>query len=691
MFKLAKPVFLKDLNKEMNITAFFAANFECNGKDVVLEITGATYYRITVNGEFAGYGPARAPKGFTRIDTMDITKHTSWGLNQIVVEVASYNCDNFACINVPGFLQAEVTAEGKPVAATGFNFIGFADVERVQKVMRYSYQRQFSEVYLRKGGSMLKLPVEEVEPKLSYMIRKAPFPKYDIVSPVDCAWKGELVPTEPNIPEKRFINPIGHKKNDGFKLEEIEYRPLYDMYGYEYKVTEQKSDLAFPYTLSKGQYAVLDFGQNVVGFIRHKVSVEKNARMILGFSERSLDGVFPILENNITNVVDYHMLDGEYEGETMEVYGFRYLYVFVTDGELCLDDVSVREYCYPLEEIPTLNTDDSVLQGIYKAAANTFRQNAVDVFVDCPTRERAGWLMDALFTARTEYFLTGKTTINEMMLNNYVVATDFDDLPEGMVPMCYPSAILNGEYIPQWSMWFVVQIYEQIERSGQKPEKYRKRVQDLVDFFAKRENGDGLLEKLENWNFVEWSKCNDWTQDINYPTNMLYYKFLNCVTALFPEMVPEGKAEALKAKIIEKSFNGKYFEENAVYENGVAKNTDNVSETCQYYAVWCGVADLNDAMYAELKETVLKVFGMNGTHDFVVPYEPSNAMNGIYLRMDILLQLGETELLLNETKDFFADMVEKSGTLWEHKDVSNSLNHGFASYVGVVLHKCLEK
>ncbi len=690
MFKVAKPVFLKDLNKEMNITAFFAANFECNGKDVVLEITGATYYRITVNGEFAGYGPARAPKGFTRMDTIDITRHTSWGLNQIVVEVASYNCDNFACVNVPGFLQAEITAEGKPVAATGYNFVGFADVERVQKVMRYSYQRPFSEVYVRKGGSMLKVPVEEVEPKLSYMIRKAPFPNYDIVNPVSCAWKGDLAPKKAEIPQERFIHPVGHNGKDGFKLEELEYKPLFDMYGFDYIATEQKSDLQFPYTLSKGKYAVIDFGQNVAGFIRHRVTVDKNARMIIGFSEKCTDGVFPVKENHITNVIDYHMLDGEYEGETFEVYGFRYLFVFVTEGEIKLEDVSVREYCYPLEEIPKLNTDDSVLQGIYKAAANTFRQNAVDVFMDCPTRERAGWLMDGMFTAKSEFFFTGETTINEMMLNNFVVATNFDGLPEGMIPMCYPAAILNGEYIPQWAMWYGVQVYDQIQRSEQKPEKYRKILYGILSFFKKYENADGLLDKVPGWNFVEWSKCNDWTQDINYPTNMLYYKFLTCLGELYEDGALLEQAAALKEKVIEKSFNGKYFEENAVYEKGVAKNTDNVSETCQYYAIWCGIADLNDARFAYLKDAVLHVFGNFGSHDFV-PYEPSNSINGIYLRMDILLALNEKELLVKEIKDYFGHMAEVSGTIWEHKGDSNSLNHGFASYVGVVLHKCFEE
>ncbi len=689
MFKVAKPIFLKDMNKEMNVTAFFAANFDCSGENAVLTITGATYYRITVNGEFVGYGPARAPHGFTRVDVLDISKYVSWGLNQIVIEVASYNCDTFAFVNVPGFLQAEITADDKVIAATGYNFIGFIDVERVQKVMRYSYQRPFSEVYLRNGGSMLKMPVEEVQPKLGFMIRKVPLPEYQILDPIEVAYKGVLSPVAIDRKECRFIEGVGKNGVMGFTLDEIPYKPLFDMFGYDYTVQTKKEKLHFPYTLKQGTYMVFDMGKNTVGFIQHKVKVSENGRMVLGVTERDAAGKFTVMENHITNVIDYHMIAGNYEGETFEVYGFRYLYVFALEGEITIESLSVREYAYPLKEIPKLQTENENLKKIYEAAALTFKENTLDVFMDCPTRERAGWLMDATFTARAEKFFTGQTTVNEAMLNNFVVATNFPHVPEGMVPMCYPSESFGGEFIPQWSLWFGIQIYEQIQRSGQRPHKYQKILYDLCKYFEKYENSNGFLEKLPGWNFVEWSKCNQWVQDVNYPTNMLYYRFLICVSEMFEDEEMKKKAEKLKQNIITFSFNGHYFEENAVYgENGL-QNTKNVSETCQYYAVWMGVADLKEPRFQSLKHTILTAFGPFGNRDFV-PYEPSNAIIGIYLRMDVLLHLGEKELLLREIQDFFGDMAEATGTLWEHKDESNSLNHGFASYVGPVIYECLK-
>jgi len=55
--------------------------------------------------------------------------------------------------------------------------------------------------------------------------------------------------------------------------------------------------------------------------------------------------------------------------------------------------------------------------------------------------------------------------------------------------------------------------------------------------------------------------------------------------------------------------------------------------------------------------------------------------------MELLLRWGEFAQLLGELKGYFHKMVELTGTLWEHDSVHGSLNHGFASYVGVALLK----
>ena len=55
----------------------------------------------------------------------------------------------------------------------------------------------------------------------------------------------------------------------------------------------------------------------------------------------------------------------------------------------------------------------------------------------------------------------------------------------------------------------------------------------LLDYFQRFRNADGLLEKLESWVFVEWSKANDFVQDVNHPSNMLYAEVLAGMDRLF--------------------------------------------------------------------------------------------------------------------------------------------------------------
>lgn len=690
MFKKAKPIFLKELNREMNVSAMFSAEFDWDAESALLHITGATYYRIYVNKKFAGYGPARAAKGYTVMDEIDISKYLEKGKNKIEIEVSSYNCRTFACMNYPGFVQAEVLCGKNVLAATGYDFEGFRNLERVQKTMRYSYQRGFSEVYKQKEQRWEKFPVETLEHNLTIKSRITPYPAYEIVYPVRAAYKGVTEYKNTEIPEKRFINNIGPDASDGFHLEEISDRPVYDLIQSDYLVDNEKDEHSFPYNLKKGEYIVFDMGKNTTGFIRQKLKCLSNARVLIGFNEHDKQGKFFSFENSITNVISYELKVGEHETEAFEISEFKYVFVFVREGEIELENIAVREYVNPLQNVPTLNTENQVLKDIYKAAVETFRQNALDVFMDCPGRERAGWLMDAVFTARAEHFITGKTIVNQAMIDNFVEATDFDGVPDGLIPMCYPSEMIAGEYIPQFCMGYGIQVYEHIKRSGQSPAKYKKLLYGIYNWMKKHENSDGLAEKLEGWNFVEWSKCNDWTQDVNYPTNMLYSYFMKLLSEMYGDKDLEEKSRNLKDKIIGKAFNGEYFVDNAVYTENGLENTTNVSETCQYYAVFTGVADLNDDKFSKLKTHILKTFGPEGTHDFV-PYEQSNFIYGIYWRMDCLLKLGETELLLREIERYFKHMAYLSGTIWEHTIDSNSLNHGFASWLSEVIYKCVNK
>ena len=331
-------------------------------------------------------------------------------------------------------------------------------------------------------------------------------------------------------------------------------------------------------------------------------------------------------------------------------------------------------------------SNDKKLQKIYNAAVSTFRQCATDIFMDCPSRERAGWLCDSFFTARTEKYLTGKTDVEDAFLENFVLPDSFSRIPDGMLPMCYPADHYDGAFIPNWAMWFAIELNDRMSRTEDMSiaEKAKPKLYSLAKYFEKLENSDGLLENLKGWVFVEWSKANSFVNGVNYPSNMLYSMFLDAVANLYGDGSFAEKAEKVRTTVCKNSFDGEFFHDNAVREDGILKLTDNISETCQYYAFFSKTASKDK--YHELWAKLLNGFGPGRDCEKVYPNVcASNVFIGCYLRLQLLLNDKRYDKVRKEAADLFLPMAEQTGTLWEHLQGGASRCHGFASYAAVLL------
>ncbi len=108
-FKAAKPVWAAGREEEMNVSLVFSADIDVSDPaGVILRLTGSTILRIRVNNEFAGYGPARGPHGWFRVDEWDISPKLRKGRNTVQIEISGYNSNSFYLLDQPSFLQAEV-------------------------------------------------------------------------------------------------------------------------------------------------------------------------------------------------------------------------------------------------------------------------------------------------------------------------------------------------------------------------------------------------------------------------------------------------------------------------------------------------------------------------------------------------------------------------------------------------------
>ncbi len=704
LIKKALPVWASGREKEMNLNLGFHGTFQSPSKEVVkLRITASTIYRIFLNGEFLGYGPARAAHGFFRVDEYDLGKKVKPGQNVLAIEVAGYNVNTYYTLDQPSFLLAEVEAEGQIVLATGTDagFTAFQIPERVQKVERYSFQRPFTEYYrLSKNSGLWKtasIPVSDrvklsVQSNIKVLQRNILFPEFKVVSPDSVCNRGTIGFQIPSKYKKdRSLTKISAQFK-GYPESELVDLPSQMMQEITNKTQDNRK---IPYQkmidLGENEFSTFSFRNNLTGFIRANISCAATSKVVFYFDEMLTNGDVntKVRMQDVNNQVVYELEPGSYKIETFEPYTFKYLKVIVLKGKCQFRDISLREFAYPENGITSFKSSNDKLNAIFAAARQTFRQNAVDVLTDCPSRERAGWLCDSYFSAIMEKDFTGKSTVARNFYENYALPDHFDFLPEGMVPMCYPADHNDGVFIPNWSLWFILQVNDFAQRGGD-PElvaSLKPRIEKLLAYFPRFENSDGLLEKLDSWIFVEWSKANDFVRDVNYPTNMLYSEALAKAGELYKNHNWIQRAKKIKEAIKKQSWNGSFFVDNAVRNSaGKLEVTQNTTEVCQYYAFFFNVA--TPETYPELWKKLTNEFGPNRNDKVTYPNVfRANAFVGNYLRMDILSQYGLQGQLLNEIQDYFYNMARLTGTLWENMDSQASCDHGFASYLGHVLYR----
>ncbi len=699
-FISAVPVWERGRAEEMNVSLIFRGKLS-RTDSAYIHIAASSKYQIFVNGEFFASGPARAPHGFYRVDGFALAPKLTSDENTVAIIVAGYNSNSFYLLDEPSFLCAEITADGEVKYATGskeFEAERFGG--RLQRVMRYSFQRPFTECYVLdawydgfvNGTDDPYRPIElEKCGGKKFITRTVPYAEYTEEKAQSILSKGILIPLKSDKVRKyddRSFSDIGEKLK-GFAPENLETNQIDELYAYTPTVTESEKMPAGSFELGTNCFALCDMGENTTGYIRLSVTAQHDAVLYAVFGERLNENGMPEpASDGCANVVQWSVQGGRsYDLVSFEPYTFKYISVVSVYAPTLVTNVSLYAEKFPDALITNRpSSPDEKLQKIYSAAVNTFRQCATDIFMDCPSRERAGWLCDSFFTARTEKFLTGKTVIEDAFLENFLLPDSFKNLPEGMLPMCYPADHPDGNFIPNWAMWFAVELNDRRSRSGDTltVQAAKTKIYALAKYFERFENSDGLLENLDGWIFVEWSKANVFVNGINYPTNMMYSMFLDSAAQLYGDGKFADKAENVRRKIREKSFNGKFFRDNDVRENGIIKPTENISETCQYYAFFSGTA--TKETYPELWRTLLKDFGAKRDCEKVFPNVcPSNVFIGCYLRLQLLLNDGQYDSVVNEAVELFVPMAEQTWTLWEHLKDSASCCHGFASYAAVLL------
>lgn len=194
-----------------------------------------------------------------------------------------------------------------------------------------------------------------------------------------------------------------------------------------------------------GGETVIDFGQNLAGWVRMKVKGKAGHEIILSHAE-VLDkaGNFYTANLRSAKAQDRYIL----KDNSVEVlhphftwHGFRFVKVENYPGDVLADNFEAVALYSDMPAAGSFTSSHSLLNQLQSNIVWGLKGNFLDIPTDCPQRnERLGWTGDAQIFARTSFFNVNAHNFFAKWLQDF----KYEQLPGGEIPNIIPNIGSNN-------------------------------------------------------------------------------------------------------------------------------------------------------------------------------------------------------------------------------------------------------
>jgi alpha-L-rhamnosidase len=317
--------------------------------------------------------------------------------------------------------------------------------------------------------------------------------------------------------------------------------------------------------------AIFDLGQNMIGWARIKVPVEKGQTITIRFAEMLKDDGTLYTENyrtakstNTYTAAASGMIEWE---PHFTFHGFRYVELAgLPAGTKPQKDWVTGVVLH--SDMPTTGTFTSSNPKLNQLQSNItwgWRGNALDIPTDCPQRdERMGWTGDAQVFASTALFNTGSHAFWKSWLGSMRDEQDKDGVIPDIIPVAGQKSRTRG---PGWMDAATVipwDVYVRTGDSGVLEENFP--MMDKLVGWYRSQSKDGLLPTIKG--FGDWLQ--PYAKDLKGDTpfqliGVAFYAHSAQITADTAHVLgrtSEAKRYADEAAAVREAFTRKYFDAN---------------------------------------------------------------------------------------------------------------------------------
>lgn len=200
--------------------------------------------------------------------------------------------------------------------------------------------------------------------------------------------------------------------------------------------------------------------------------------------------------------------------EILEFYdykGFRYVEVLNWPEELTIDRIWAHERHYPFDENASAFTSSNpLLDDVWQLCKNGVRVGTLDTYLDCPTREKGGFMGDGFVTGISHLIVSGDPRILRKFLKD--VASTQVYCP-GLLSTA-PNYV-NGELAEYSLLWPVLlEYYYNWTADLEFVQDMMPVLIGLLEYYATYENDRGLLQDVFSHVTKRYSILVDWPKNL---------------------------------------------------------------------------------------------------------------------------------------------------------------------------------
>ena len=252
--------------------------------------------------------------------------------------------------------------------------------------------------------------------------------------------------------EKRGWASAGYNDQDWAPVKVASHPKSTLVATYNEPVKKQESFKPIRVFITPAGEQVLDFGQNLVGWVTTKVKGKQGDKIILSHAE-VLDkkGNFYIENLRAAKAQDTFVLSGQGE-ETFEPHftwhGFRFVKVEGYPGKLDPADFTAAALYSDMKQTGSFTSSNPAINQLQHNIEWGLKGNFLDVPTDCPQRdERLGWTGDAQVFSRTATYLRDAHNFFAKWMKD----VSADQHPDGSVPHVIPNVLGAGGGSAGWA------------------------------------------------------------------------------------------------------------------------------------------------------------------------------------------------------------------------------------------------